>query len=607
VDSLAAHLKQPRRRRTVALAVALASAGAGSIAGAAPPPVVPKGLEAAAALLDARAPIFAAIHPTDLGDGFALMELVSGIFPDATRALVRLRDGLGFYALSSGELKESGVDPNAPVLASFGLADADDGGGGKRAARAPFVRHRFVVKRLDDERFQRAALAVLSANKASTAVFGGDADDGDGSGFVPTWTAAREVQALVKRAKVALLARTKDGALVAIRYVGDFAVIDYADPAKGAGGRARSESRAATVGLLARMLEPPRQPLAATLAQGTRPLLATLDVSLAVVLQPKALGPLFARPSCARDLAAPEDAFFDDTAVLLRLHPFQWRVEVAWSLTAVGRTRLAGAATDDGLLDGRAVAADGVAAAGLLLDRFQSIGEAPRPPVLAGSLDRASGAIDACGPLGWLAAAARYWPQLAALQIEKLGASLAPKGAPAPTAVLDGLRNVAAVVRRLPGSGRGWDQTTVIVGSLPTTAEPAVSDALARRASGHPETQSFGERLPTFFDLSAATGFSEAGLERIAGGHLALALTPEASGLGWYYRLPRRPARLGPQSKIGYLHVNLAHLLSSWAASADASTRAAVRLAAGQLGQLGGNLVVDGNLLRLDMSLATRQ
>ena len=144
----------------------------------------------------------------------------------------------------------------------------------------------------------------------------------------------------------------------------------------------------------------------------------------------------------------------------------------------------------------------------------------------------------------------------------------------------------------------------MLLGSLPGSAERSVTDLLAAQASGRPETQTFGGRVPTFFDLSAGTGFSEAGLEHIAGGHLSLGLTPQAAGLGWYYRLARRPAKFGPQSDIGYLHVNVARLLESWAEDADQGTRSAVRLAAGQLGQLGGNMSLDGDLVRLALDLS---
>jgi hypothetical protein len=290
----------------------------------------------------------------------------------------------------------------------------------------------------------------------------------------------------------------------------------------------------------------------------------------------------------------------DDPVILLRLHPFQWRLEVVWGLTPLGRERLAAAPTDDGLLDAPRAAADGIAAAGLLLDSFEAIRGAPRPPVLGGGAGRAFGALDACGPIAWMAAIARFWPQLAALEIERLTAPVASDDGGVPGA----FRNVAAVVRQLPDAGEGWASRTVVFGSLPSSAEPTVTEALAKKASGRPEAEAVNGRLPKLFDLSAATGFSEAGLERIAGGHLGVALTPQAAGLGWYYHLPRRPARLGPQSKIGYLHVNIARLLETWAEEADAGTRAAVLVAAGQLGQLGGNMMIDGDYARLELNLS---
>ena len=48
----------------------------------------------------------------------------------------------------------------------------------------------------------------------------------------------------------------------------------------------------------------------------------------------------------------------------------------------------------------------------------------------------------------------------------------------------------------------------------------------------------------------------------------------------------------------------VAFLLESWAEESDQATRAAVRLAAGQLGQLGGNMTLDGDLVRLALDLS---
>jgi hypothetical protein len=581
----------------------IVGAGAPCAARAAEAPVAappPAGLEGTV-WLDGRAPVFAAIHPTDLGDGFALMDLVGGIFPDTMRALNRVRDGLGLYAFSRSEFSESGVDPDALVVASWGLADEADWAARakdkKSSARPVFVRHRFVIKTLDADKLVRATVAILAGANISVANFA----RAHGEPGVPSWAVEGDLKSIARRAGVLVLGRARDGALISLRRTGDYAIVDYADP----WGEGRAEpGKSDAAATLAKMVAPVKQPLSSALAQGTRKLLSTEDVSVTLVVEPAALGPLFSRASCRRDWMGSDGALFDDAAVLLRLHPFQWRLELAWGLTALGKARLGGVASDDGVLDARAAAADGIAAAGLMIDGFDAVRGAPRPPALAGKPERMLEALAACGPLSWLEVGARFWPQVAAAEVERLTASV--NGANGP-GLLGSLRNVAAVVRHLPEKNETWEGGTVVLGSLPATAEGGVTDLLAAQASGKPETQTFGGRMPTFFDLSAGTGFSEAGLEHIAAGHLSLALTPQASGLGWYYRLARRPAKFGPQSNIGYLHVNLARLLESWSEEADQGTRAAVRLAAGQLGQLGGNLSLDGDLARLSLDLSENE
>jgi hypothetical protein len=456
------------------------------------------------------------------------------------------------------------------------------------------ARHRFAIKLIDGQRFARAALAILSGGEGSVATFGPGT-----SASLPAWAAAHEVRALAKKADVLALGRRKDGTLVAIRRAGDVGIVDLATP----WGGPIAVGSADIAGVLTKMLAPPGQPLSAELERGTRRLLSSEDVSVALVVQPGALAPLLPHASCRRDLAAADGALMDDVGVLLRLHPFQWRLEVVWALTSLGRERLEGAASDDGLIDAPRAAAEGIATAGLLLNGFEAIRGAPRPHMLAGGAERAFGALDGCGPVAWVAAIARFWPQLAAMAIEKLTAPVANPSGGLP----DALRNVAAVVRALPDGNhgnQGWAANTVFFGSMPGSAASAISESLAQKASGRPDAQNINGREPTFFDLSAATGFSEAGVERIAGGHVGVALTPQAAGLGWYYRLPRRPARIGHQSRIGYLHLNIARLLASWATEADAGTQAAVRLAAEQMGQLGGNMTIDGDFARLELNLS---
>jgi hypothetical protein len=572
--------------------------------------------------LDARAPVFAAIHPTDLGDGFALMDLIGGIFPDTMRALNRVRDGLGLYAFSRSEFTESGVDPDGLVVASWGVVDEADWGArgrenkDKKAGKPVYVRHRFVIKTLDADKLVRATVAILAGANISVANFA--RTHGDPS--IPSWAVEGELKSIARHAGILVLGRARDGALISVRRAGDFAIVDYADPWGGAGGEAKTgdakggEAKASDArgdgardgkpdlaATLAKMVAPVKQPLSNALAQGTRKLLSTEDVSIALVVEPAALAPLFSRASCRRDWVGGDAALFDDAAVLLRLHPFQWRLEVAWGLTALGKAKLGGVASDDGVLDARAAAADGIAAAGFMVDGFESIRGAPRPAVLGGKPERVLESLGACGPLSWLEVGARFWPQLAATQLERLTSSVSGANGPG---LLGSLRNVGAVIRHLPDKNQTWESGTVLLGSLPATAETGVTDLLTSQASGKPETQTFGGRTPTFFDLSAGTGFSEAGLEHIAAGHLSLALTPQAAGLGWYYRLARRPAKFGPQNNIGYLHVNVARLLESWSEESDQGTRAAVKLAAGQLGQLGGNLSLDGDLVRLALDLS---
>jgi hypothetical protein len=584
----------PRAARPFATAtvVALLVTAVASQARAAEPP--PAGLEGTV-WLDARAPVFAAIHPTDLGDGFALMDLIGGIFPETMRALNRVRDGLGLYAFSRSEFSESGVDPDALVVASWGLADEGDWASrqnkaDKKKGKPVYVRERFVIKTLDLDKLVRATVAILAGANISVANF----ERAHGDPSIPSWAVEGDLKSLARRSSILVLGRARDGALVSLRRAGDYAIVDYADPWGGGGGDGKPEVTAT----LAKMIAPVKQPLSNALSQGTRKLLATEDVSIALVVEPSALGPLFSRASCRKDWMSSEGALFDDAAVLLRLHPFEWRLEVAWGLTALGRAKLGGLASDDGVLDGRAAAADGIAAVGLLSGDFETIRGAPRPAVLAGKPERAAESLATCGPLSWMTVGTRFWPQLAASELERLTETV--NGG----AWLGALRNVAAVVRHIPDAHQSWGSSTVLLGSLPDTDETAVTDSLTKQASGKPETQTFGGRAPTFFDLSAATGFSEAGLEHMAAGRLSLALTPQAAGLGWYYRLARRPARFGPQSNIGYLHLNLARLLESWSEESDQGTRAAVHLAAGQLGQLGGNMSIDGDLVRLALDLS---
>ncbi|HET6280189.1 MAG TPA: hypothetical protein VFH73_04460 [Polyangia bacterium] len=547
-----------------------------------------------ATFLDDRAAAFAAIKPTDLADGFALMDLLGGIFPDVIGAFARVRDGLGLYAFSRGELMDNGVAPDALVLASLGAAEAEEATAKKKGGAHHFyVRHRFVLQLTDGDKFLRSATAILASSSSGLISIGIERP----AGPPPKW--ANDVKALAKRQGVRLLARLRDGALVAVRRSGDFAIVDYADP----WGAGAVDPNLDNARLLQKMVAAPRQRLSDGLKQGARKLLDEEETSIALVIEPNALAPLFPRAACRKEWTSSEGALIDDAALLLRLHPFQWRLEIAWSLSELGRSRLAAAADDDGLLDAGAATGDGIAAASLLVGSLDVFRAAPRPPLFAGNVSRARQSLAGCGPVAAVALASRFWPHLVALEVEGRAARL---GA---ASLLPALRNIAAVLRGIPSAKQSWEALTVVFASVPSSAGEALGNLLSQQAGGRSEKQRLGDRTPTFYDLAPATGFSEAGVERIAGHHDALALTPQSSGLGWYYRMARRPARFGPQVKIGALSLNLAALLESQAETADEGTRAAVRMAASQLGQLGGNLTLDADreLLRLQLNLSANQ
>jgi hypothetical protein len=124
-------------------------------------------------------------------------------------------------------------------------------------------------------------------------------------------------------------------------------------------------------------------------------------------------------------------------------------------------------------------------------------GARPGPPCSPASPSDAAESLDGCGPLAWLAVGARFWPQLAATELERMTSSLG--GAP----LLGNLRNVAAVVRHLPDAKASWESSTVLLGSLAGEKESAVTDC-SRRRRAEAENQTFGGRVPKFFDLSAA-------------------------------------------------------------------------------------------------------
>jgi hypothetical protein len=560
----------------------------------------PKLLDGAAEL-DARAAAIVALRPTDLGDGFALMDLLSGIFPDVVGAFDRGRDSMGLYAFSRGELAERGVDPDALVLLSWGQIDADDWNQksrGKKSATARVVwaRHRIVAKvgsesASDETKLENAFAQALQKHGAAVIRL----PRVRGAPRWPAW--AKTIATPAKKAAARLFARGTGGDLLALRIRGGYAIIDWAEPWVGH-GKPTDDLRP----VVAKMMAPPRKPLVSDLARIPRPLLVSPDSSVSVLIMPVGLAALAPRAGCRDDWSIGDGALLDESVLLLRMHPFDWKLEIVWTLTAAGRRAFESAAADDGLGDGRMLVRNGHVAAALLVSSLDAIGGGPGGKTVSG--DRFARAIAGlngedvgCGSAGLLAAVARYWPQLARVVLDEALPALAsapPEARP---------RNVVAIVGDPAPPKQSWIQAVTYFVSFPQAATTALEQFLGSTGTKG-ERQTFGDRKPLFFDFGAGARVEEAALEPLAGGHVSLGMSPPGSGLGWYYRMRRRAALFGAQANVGYLHVNVARLLGKLAERADAGTQAAVKLATSQFGLLGGNLTKAGGTLHLDLTLS---
>jgi hypothetical protein len=554
--------------------------------------------------LDARAAALVAIRPTDLGDGFALMDLLSGLFPAVVGAFDRARDSVGLYSFSRGELGERGLDPDALVLLSWGQIDAEDWSErrtSRRAAAAPlvFARHRVVLKigqssgssAADEAKLDNAFAQALQ--KRGATIFRLPRAAGKKARW-PAWTNAVAIAA--KRASVRMFARGPEGDLFSLRTREGRAIIDWAEPWA---GKPKSTDKLTPV--FAKMLAPPNRRLSDELSRPPRPLLASPESSVSIILSPPGIAALAPRAACRDDWSTSDGALLADAALLLRMHPFDWKLEIVWTLTAAGRSVFNGNAADDGLADGRAIVHNGLAAGALLVSSLDAVGGgADGKSVPRDRLARGLAAIrgeGACGAASAVAGIARYWPQLArALMDEALPllAATPPDARP---------RNAVALLGEPSSARPDWTGAVTYFLSFPQQATAPLERALGK-AGTKGERQSFGDRTPRFFDFRSGGRFEEAAIESLAGGHVGVALAPPGTGLGWYYRMHRKPARFGAQNHVGFLHVNVARLLGRFAAEADSGTQAAVKMAASQIGLLGGNLTQIEDTLHLDLTLS---
>ncbi len=569
----------------------------------------------------------------EIEDGFAFLDLLTGLYPALAARLNAVRGPLDLPAFSSSELSTRGISGGTPLFASLGRVEEAE----LDKKLPPVVRHRFVFRVSAPEKFLPFAVAVLGRMGAEVAWPGPDGKDRNAARF---W---KPYAGLGRKAGVALAARAPDGVAVLLRLIPDgMVLIDaaaVADPPPappvppGAPGKKSAKPEAkkdpkkeldrAFARALTALLTDRRNgasapaPLSTMLGLGTRKYL-TEAASLVVVAQPSAMARLLPNAACRVQLGASSGAFFEDAALIAQLDPFNWRARLSFALSPEGQAAFPAAGANDGLVDARELAESGIASAVLYTPALASLHTLRRPPVVAGDLAATLERAEACGSWAVPLLFARFWPHAVDLAVSET-ARMLDAGWAATVA-----RNIAFSVKSLltapapvpapapadanpaPGASAppAPNANLTLLLSLPGEREADLTAALARLAQGKPETAAFGLRAPRLYTLSAGSGFRAGGIETLSAGRLGLALSPDDNGLGWYYGQKRRPAVFGSRLALGAAHFNVGRFLQIQAESFDTSTRDAVRIAASQVGILGGELTLVDGFLDLALSLS---
>ena len=282
-----------------------------------------------------------------------------------------------------------------------------------------------------------------------------------------------------------------------------------------------------------------------------------------MVLQPGPLAQLMPDEGYRDRFAGSGAQLVDDATIVANLHPFKWRFQIGWSLSALGQAKLSGAGADDGLVDPHLAIGDAVAVTGLYGGVLQALRAGPA----GGRTDGHAGDGSDRAPVRlWRARHAGGGGQvLAAGGLCLVEGTVRTSGAKAIAAA----RNVAAIVRDVPEDWASWGARTLVLASFAADAGGDVVEFLERASPEAASPASFGERTAKFWEMRASTGWAEAGLERLPALHLGLALGPPGLGLGWYYKMPRRPALTKPQSTVGFMHLNVGRLLAALSETAN--------------------------------------
>jgi len=555
--------------------------------GAAPEPnPLPEGFEGATHLPTDSA-LLLSIRLPEIEDGFAFLDLLTGLYPGLGQQLLSLRESLGVQIVGPTELGVHGIATEIPLLLSLHQVDPLQW----KSREGPLSSHRLVVRINDEAKFLTFAADVLKRmGYQITRVEPNGREEAGGRWWKPFRTAGF-------KQGIRIAGFSKDGQAAVVRIVdGTHALIDFSvslvTPVPG------KASAKASMRALKALTTPPKLPrpvLAQSIAEGIHKQLVSPG-SVSVVAQADAMASLIPDATCRERHTPSKGAFFQSAAVVARLQPFDWRVRAQAVFTPEGREAFGESGSNDGLVDTREFARAGLGAVALFTPSAGAIASVARPAFLAGEVVQAMGDADACGGWALTLLAVRHWPHLLGSWLQTVTKQLGAE------ALRNQARNLAVGWKR-DTSPTALEFVATTLFSIGAEQEPVVENTLKPLSDGEPEKAAFGNRTPRLYTLLPTAPFSQVGLEPLPGTNVGVSLAAGNNSLGWYYSQKQRPAVFGNRVAIGSAHLNVGRLLQLHAENADASTRDAVRLAASQIGLLGGELSISNGLLDFDLRL----
>src|SRR5262249_30430188 len=257
-------------------------------------------------------------------------------------------------------------------------------------------------------------------------------------------------------------------------------------------------------------------------------------------------------------------ALFDDFGAWIRLGTGAWEAHAAWSQSTLGKTALAMAGADDGLVDARGLG-DAMVPGQLFLNGVALVRNVPRMGVMRDER-YATDHIRSCGGAAMLIAGLRYWPQGLAFLLDEAthDATLGP--------VVAAARNVAFVLREIKNAR--FDMNGALVASVDL---PAGAKEIRNQCPQARKVKRAGREVL----LCASRGKDRVVWEPL-GRQSVVAVLPDDQNVDWWLGVRRGTPRKDPP-ELAALRVDVAKLLAQAMRGQDPMIQAAVQmLAAGR-------------------------